>query len=203
MSPTPRINTYSTIWLLVVLCASVGLPLAIPMLLAAASRPIGIRWPADLVIALLFGATMTALFFAYQYFGSRSVARAHGFLLAPLELPHASQTLEVTVEADLNTAMKMATGALKHLNPTRSVTVSEAKVATVTPIGWRTWGERLEIALDQPADHKTLLRLSSRRRYGSNHLDVGRGLENVARLASYLRDIDEITKAANQPRRVP
>jgi hypothetical protein len=195
LSAGPPGRTYSAVTLVVVVCASIGLPLAGLMLVSFASRPVGIL-PGDVFVALGFGSTMSTVLGAHQYFRARSVAGDHGFLLTPLQVPHASQVWRTTLDVSLNEATEMAANALKQLNPTRPLTVEPGKVATLTPIRFSTWGERLEIVLEQQQGQRTLLRISSQRRFGSKYFDAGKGVENIARLSGYLRDMEVERKDA-------
>lgn len=201
MSEPPGLRTYSAIRLFATLGLGIGLPVTVIMMLGGAMRPRGVHLPADLLLAVAFGATMTISFGTIHYYRSRAEARKSGFALPALRVPSTAQVLDVVVSVASPRATEMATRALQHLNPGGSITAGEpGKVKSLTPISLSSWGEWLVIEVKGIDAQRSMLRVSSRSRLWTNFLDFGKGLTNVSRLVSYLRDLDAwATKARNDP----
>jgi ABC-type multidrug transport system fused ATPase/permease subunit len=177
-APLPAIRTFSAFILLLALAVFPGLLIAGLLLIAAASRPVGII-PPTVPLALMAGALIAGMFWIMQFIGARKTARSLGYELGPLQVPRASQAVEIEVHAGVEQTRAAVLASLGDLNWRLTVTDSGDTLSTTTRASWFSWGDRVQVLVRPIDSQRTLLVVSSRPVLFTNFIELGKNLENV------------------------
>lgn len=188
---TPEIRTQSAVLLFLLLLVAIAMPFIVLLLLVASAAPV-IPWK----MILAGGAGLAILLGMAQFVLSRRTARALGYKLGALDVPRASQSAELMVEADAERLGAAVKQALQQVNVTH-LQVDGRKISGVSKVSWSSWGEHVQVQISPVDERRTLLVISSKPAMPTNFIDHGRNLRNVTQVCRTLR---EMVAAGSAPR---